>query len=117
MNPAILIFLKRWWPVLAGALLGLSTLTLAYCKGQSAGRSGEVIKQQNREIETQKDLTKANEKAADQRMSDARKATKQQEELTNALKATNNPDRQRALRGCIILRQQGRDVSDIPACR
>ena len=117
MNPAILIFLKRWWPALAGAVLLAALLSLTYCKGQEAGKSSEVIKQQSREIETQKDLTKANEKAADQRMSDAQTAAKQQKELTDALQATTDPDRQRALRGCIILRQQGRDVSNIPACR
>lgn len=117
MNPAIAIFLKRWWPALAGALVLVSILSLAYCKGQSAGRSGEVVKQQKREIETQQDLGRANDKAGAQRLDDAMKSTKQEKELTDALQATSDPDRQRALRGCIILRQQGRDTSNIPACR
>jgi hypothetical protein len=117
MNPAIALFLKRWWPALAGALVLVAILSLAYCKGQSAGRSGEVIKQQKREIEVQQDLGRANDKAGAQRLDDAMKSTKQEKELNDALASTNDPDRQRALRGCIILRQQGRDTSNLPACR
>jgi len=117
MNPAIALFLKRWRPALAGALVLVAILSLTYCKGQSAGRSGEVIKQQKREIEVQQDLGRANDKAGAQRLDDAMKSTKQEKELTDALNATSDPDRQRALRGCIILRQQGRDTSNIPACR
>ena len=117
MNPAIAIFLKRWWPALAGALVLVSVLSLAYCKGQSAGKSGEVVKQQKREIQTQQELGRANEKAGDRRMEDAARSTAQQKELEDALAASKDPDRQRALRGCIILRQQGRDTSNLPACR
>jgi len=117
MNPAILIFLKRWWPAIAGAALLTTLLTLAYCKGSSAGRQGEVVQQQRREIQTQQDLGKANENAADQRMVDASRSAAQQKELEDALAASKDPDRQRALRGCIILRQQGRDTSHLPACR
>ncbi len=110
MNPAIALFLKRWWPALAGALVLVAILSLAYCKGQSAGRSGEVIKQQKREIEVQQDLGRANDKAGAQRLDDAMKSTKQEKELTDALNATSDPDRQRILRGCVILRQQGQKL-------
>lgn len=109
-------FLKKWWPVLAAAALFGTLLTLAYCKGQSAGKSGEVVKQQSREIKTQQDLGKAGENAAAARVDSAVKLEQQKRELNDALEATQDPDRQRALRGCIILRQQGRDTSHIPAC-
>lgn len=109
-------FLKKWWPVLAAAALFGTLLTLAYCKGQSAGKSSEVIKQQSREIKTQQDLGKAGENAAAARVDSAVKLEQQKRELNDALEATQDPDRQRALRGCIILRQQGRDTSHIPAC-
>lgn len=110
-------FFKKWWPALtAAALFGL-ILSLAYCQGRDAGKSTEVIKQQKREIETQRDLGKANDNAANQRVQDATKAIQQEKELSDALQATNDPDRQRALRGCVILRQQGHDTSNIPACR
>lgn len=110
-------FLKKWWPLLAAALLFGVLLTLAYCNGRSAGRQGEVVKQQEREIDTQRDLGRANENAADARVEGATKAAQQERELTDALNATKDPDRQRALRGCAILRQQGRDTAHIPACR
>lgn len=113
---AITAFLKKWWPAIAGAALLAALLTLAYCNGKSAGKSGEIVKQQKREIETQQDLGKANGNAADARVKDAVKSERQQQELNDALKATHDPDRQRALRGCVILRQQGRDTSHIPAC-
>lgn len=109
-------FLKKWWPVLAAAALFGTLLTLAYCKGQTAGKSSEVIKQQDREIKTQQDLGNAETHASETRVQDAVKSEQQKRELNDALKATHDPDRQRALRGCVILRQQGRDTSHIPAC-
>ena len=87
----------------------------------SSRRIDEVEKQalllKGREVETQRDLGRANDNAGDQRVKDATTAAQQERELSDALKATNDPDRQRALRGCIILRQQGRDTANIPACR
>jgi hypothetical protein len=114
---AFLPFIKRFGPYIGVGLLVVLLLTLAYCKGQSAGKSSEIIKQQDREIEVQKDLGKANENAAGDRLSDFEQARAQERELTNALQATSDPDRQRALRGCVILWQQGRDISNLPACR
>jgi len=92
-------------------------LLLSYCSGRSDGKTSEVVKQQEREIQVQQDLGKANENASTARVQDAVKAEQQEKELTNALAATKDPDRQRVLRGCIILRQQGRNTADIPACR
>lgn len=109
-------FLKKNWPLLAATLIFGILLTLAYCNGRTAGRQVEVVKQQKRELDTQRDLGQANENAADARLKDATKAAQQEKELIDALNATKDPDRQRALRGCAILRQQGRDTSHIPAC-
>jgi hypothetical protein len=114
---AFLPFIKRFGPYIGVGLFVILLLTLTYCSGQKSGKSSEIIKQQDREIEVQKDLGKANENAAGDRLSDFEQARAQERELTNALQATSDPDRQRALRGCIILRQQGRDVSNLPACR
>jgi len=116
MSPEILLFLRRWWPALAGGALVVVILTLTYCSGKSAGSSGEVIKQQSREIQTQQDLGRANDNAGDQRLKDAARAAQQKKELDDALRDTQSPDGQRILRGCFILRQQGRDTSHLPAC-
>jgi predicted negative regulator of RcsB-dependent stress response len=110
-------FLKKWWPAIGAALLFGVIITIARCSGESAGQNKEVVKQQGREIETQRDLNDANENAAGDRVEQATQAAQQKKELEDALESETDPDRQRILRGCIILRQQGRDVSDIPACR
>lgn len=99
------------------ALLVGALLLLTYCTGRSDGKTGEVVKQQEREIETQRDLGRANENAAASRVEDATKAAQQKEELNHAIADTKDPDRARALRGCLILRQQRRDTSHISACR
>lgn len=105
-----------------GIYLGIAAavaliLGLAYCSGQKAGKSGEVVKEQQRTIETQQQVGAANENAAAARVSDATKAAQQERELKDALNATDDPNRQRVLRGCLIMRQQGRDTENIPACR
>jgi hypothetical protein len=115
--PAMLLILKKWWPVIAAAALFGLLLTLAYCSGEDAGKSGEVVKQQEREIETQRDLNTAGENASAARVKDAVEAIQQEKELTDAIEATDDPDARRALRGCVILRQQGRNLADVPACR
>lgn len=105
-----------------GIYLGIAAavaliLGLAYCSGQKSGRTGEVVKEQARTIEVQNQVGVANENAAAARVSDATKAAIQERELKDALDATNDPDLQRTLRGCLIMRQQGRDTKNIPACR
>jgi F0F1-type ATP synthase membrane subunit c/vacuolar-type H+-ATPase subunit K len=99
------------------ALLVAAVLGLAYCKGQSAGKSGEVVKEQKRTIQTQQEVGAANENASTARVADATKAVQQERELKDALNASNDPSRQRVLRGCLIMRQQGRNPKDLPvAC-
>jgi len=99
------------------AALTIGVLALAYCQGKSAGSADEIIDQQEREIETQRDVNEANEVSAESRVADTVISAQQEKELSDAIKATDDPDDRRVLRGCIILRQQGRDTSDLPACR
>ncbi len=94
----------------------LAFLLLAYCSGRKDGKTGEVVEAQEREIEVQEQVGDANTNAADQRVADTVKAAQQEKELNDAITATESPDRARALRGCVIMRQQGRDTSRIPAC-
>jgi|SRR6185369_2985864 len=110
-------FLVKYWPAIAGAVLVAVVLSLAYCQGKQSGKSSEIVKQQGREIETQQDLGRANSNAAEDRVNDAVKAANERKELDDAIQNSGDPARQRALRGCVILRQQGRDTANIPGCR
>lgn len=97
-------------------LVLLLAALVIYFMGRSDGKQGEVVGQLTRENKVQIRVGDANTKAADTRVKDAVRTEQQTKELSDALKATEDPDRQRALRGCVILRQQGRDTSRIPAC-
>ena len=107
----------KTWLIAGVALLVIAILSLTYCQGKQAGKSGEVVKQQGREIETQQDLGRANSNAAEGRVNDAVKAANERKELDGAIQNSGDPVRQRTLRGCVILRQQGRDTTNIPGCR
>ena len=116
--PTISPFLAKYGVYIGLVLLVAAILGLAYCEGHKAGESGEVVQEQKRTIQTQQEVGSANENAATARVSDATKAVQQEKELKDALAATNDPTRQRVLRGCIIMRQQGRSLKDLPAaCR
>lgn len=94
----------------------VAVLGLTYCQGQKSGKSGEVVKQQKREITVTREVGAANENAAGARVADTGRIALQERELKDALNATKDPNRQRVLRGCLIMRQQGRDTQNIPAC-
>jgi hypothetical protein len=110
-------FLAKYGIYIGLALVVAAVLVLTYCEGHKAGKSGEVVQEQKRTIQTQQEVGSANENAAAARVSDATTAAQQERELKDALDATNDPSRQRVLRGCLIMRQQGRDTKNIPACR
>jgi hypothetical protein len=93
----------------------LAALTV-YLVGRGDGKRGEVVGQLKRENKVQADVGDANANASTARVEDAVRSEQQKKELSDALEATDDPDRQRALRGCVILRQQGRDTSRIPGC-
>ena len=113
--PPLPPFLAKYGIYIGIALFVAAVLGLAYCEGHKSGKSGEVVKEQGRTIQTQQEVGKANENAAAARVSDTAKAAQQERELKDALQATDDPNRQRVLRGCIIMRQQGRSAKDLPA--
>lgn len=122
MIPAFLI--KKFGPLGAkliffgGIILIIGVaLLITYFQGRSDGKMGAENARLKREVEVQKNIGNANTNAAGTRAEDAARAAQQEKELNDALHVTQDPDRQRALRGCIILQQQGRDTSRIPACR
>lgn len=108
-------FLAKYGIYIGLVLIVAAVLGLTYCQGQKAGKSGEVVQQQKREITVQREVGNANENAASARVSDATVAVQQEKELNDALKASTDPDRQRVLRGCLIMRQQGRNPKNLPA--
>lgn len=115
--PALPPFLAKYGIYIGIVLLVIAVLTTAYCEGHKAGKSGEVVHEQARTIQVQREVGGANENAAGARVADATKAAQQEKELTDALHSSNDPSRQRVLRGCLIMRQQHRDTKNIPACR
>lgn len=114
--PTLPPFLAKYGIYIGLALVVALILGLTYCEGHKAGKSGQVVKEQKATIQVQKEVGSANENAAAARVSDATKAATQEKELTDALKSTNDPNRARVLRGCLIMRQQHRDTKNIPAC-
>jgi RNase P/RNase MRP subunit p29 len=109
-------FLAKYWIYIAIGVLALGIVGAIYFEGKHAGKSGEVVHEQKQTIQVQKEEGTANENAATARVSDATTAVQQQKDLTDALASSNDPNRQRVLRGCLILRQQHRDTKNIPAC-
>lgn len=97
-------------------LLAAAILTLAYCTGRNSGGKDAVIDQQAAEIDTLDKIGNANQGAADQRVSDSVRQMRETQELQDALNSETDPDKQRALRGCVIMRQQNRNTSGIAAC-
>jgi hypothetical protein len=109
-------FLTKYGLYIGIVALVVLVLGLTYCEGRKTGKSGEVVHEQQRTIQTQQEVGNANENASTARVADATKVVQQERELRDALHATNDPSRQRVLRGCLIMRQQGRDTKNIPAC-
>lgn len=106
-------FAQKYWKVLVGVGLLALILALTYCAG---GRK-EVNRQQARTIEMQQKVGAANEKASERRVEDAIRAEEQKRELNDAIQDATSSDDSRRRTGCAIMRQQGRDVSAIAACR
>lgn len=110
-------FLKKYGIYIAIAAAAIAVLSLAYCQGKSAGRSSEVVKQQERTIEVERTVGAANETAAEARVSDTITLSQQEKELEDAEATGEDPDTLRIRRACLVMRQQGRDTTAYPACR
>jgi len=110
-------FLKRWWPAILAGVVIAAGVTIIYFRGFDAGKTGEVVKAVQREAEVQVRINDANENASAARVEAATALQGQAQELQDAEKETDSLDAVRVKRGCVVLRQQGRDVSKIPACR
>jgi hypothetical protein len=121
MIPAFLI--SRFGPKLAKVVFygGIVFVLLLLLVGfilyeQHVGSQKEVAKQQARELKVQQQVDKANNFNADIRVEDAVRSERQTQELKDVVKNAPNPDAARIARGCLILRQQGRDTSHVAGC-
>ncbi len=112
-----LLFLKSKWGLIAGAVLLVTlALALAYCSGKDAGRSEADLAREKANVEALATASASAEKAADERAADAATTAAQKKELEDAKWLCVGNEDCRNMRGCIILRQQGRDLAGIPAC-
>lgn len=111
------MWLTKWWPAVLACVVILIAVAVIYSRGVNAGKSGEVVKQVQREAEVQVEINKANETASAVRVDAERELEKQSRDLKDAEQDAASLDAIRRKRGCVILRQQGRDTSRIPACR
>lgn len=111
------MFLTKWWPALLAGVVIIAAIVIIYTRGVSAGKTGEVVKQVQREAEVQTKINEVNENASAARVDAERQLADQARELKDAEQDAASLDAVRIKRGCVILRQQGRDTSRIPACR
>jgi hypothetical protein len=107
-------------PIILGGLLLIAGLALTlYLMGRSDGRAkieGAIQKENVRVLEK---VGKANENAAEARVTDAEEVLELKEELVDAVEKTPDtlPTERRIARGCVQLRRAGHDTSAIPVCR
>lgn len=110
-------FLGKWWPAILAAVVILAAVIMIYSRGVNAGKTGEQLKSAEREIELKGDIIEANENASAARVEGEVELEQQKKELEDAQRDITDVDRARCERGRVIMRQQGRDPSRIPACR
>lgn len=114
----LLAALKSKWALVGGAaLLFAAILALAYCSGRTAGTNAADLAREKANVEALATASAAAEAAAEERGSDAASIAEQRKELSDAKWTCTGADDCRNMRGCIILRQQGKDLSGIAACR
>lgn len=116
--PAIL---SRWWKLAAGMILGaLLCWPVASCQGRKDGRleMQAAIERANTQALQQK--ARADELAAERRITDVIAVNRQEQELRNAIADTPDsaPDAVRIRLGCERLRAAGTSAAALPAaCR
>ena len=114
----VLLLLKSKWALIGGAaLLFAAILALAYCSGRKAGTDAADLAREKANVEALATASAAAEAAAEERGSDAAVIADQRKELSDAKWTCKGADDCRGMRGCIILRQQGKDLAGIPACQ
>lgn len=118
---AIVAFVKAnaWVRYLLAAGLALIVIAVVLNRVREAGRN-DIRQEDAAAVAAQKvKADKARQIAAEEAGRDAAATAAQHEEQTNAIHATPDsaPGARDVRRRCVQLRQQGEDISRIPACR
>lgn len=103
-------FFYRIAPYLAIAVVFGACMLLAFCALRDRPDPAPA------QVKIVQDELDVGANVSDMRVEDAVRAEKQQQEIEDAVANSTGPDDLRARRGCVILRQQGRDTSKIAAC-
>lgn len=120
LPPALTGAVAKWWKLVAGIGLGaLLCFPLAHCQGKRDGRAQMQAAIERANVQALEQKARADELAANQRLTDTIAVNRQEQELRNAIYATPDsaPDAVRIRLGCERLRRAGQDPTRIPACR
>lgn len=121
MIPLATIFAaaRKWWKLAVGIILGaLLIFPLAQCSGKRIGRQEMQSAIDRANVQALREKARADELAAQQRLTDTIAVSRQEEDLRDAIASTPDsaPDATRIALGCQRLRAAGTDTSRIPAC-
>src|SRR5688572_25511329 len=117
---AIPALVLKWWKLAAGMILGAALcFPLAQCDGKRIGRQQMQLALEQANTKALKQTAIANERAAEQRLTDTVAVSTREEALLDAIQSTPDsaPDAARIALGCARLRASGQSTAAIPACR
>lgn len=115
----VIAFVTTWWKV---GLAVFTALILSYnvgsCQGRRDGRQQMQSAIDRANTRALQEKARADELAANQRITDTIAVNRQEEALRNAIASTpdSQPDAVRIALGCQRLRAAGTDTARIPAC-
>lgn len=110
----------RWWKLAVGAVIGaLLCFPLAQCSGIKIGENRAALRLEKANSLYLQQKARADDLAAQQRLTDTIAVNQQEEELRDAIASTPDsaPDATRVRLGCERLRRAGQDTAGLPACR
>lgn len=113
------LLIGNWKLILAAVAAVLLSYNVGSCVGYGNGKRAMQAAIDRANVEALRQKARADELAANQRLTDTIAVNRQEQELRNAIAQTpdTQPDAVRIALGCQRLRAAGTDTSRIPACR
>ena len=107
---------KNWQQVINIVAVGGLCLTLGFCKGEDSGNAKYEAARSLANVKAMAIDGEAREQASEERVADALRIDRNEEELINAISDTpdTSPDTVRIMLGCKRLRAQGTAAADLP---